>query len=660
MFKDESVEITQSIQNIKDIAKVFTDFTKTFSLPATKINNKRFKHYYNFNITSDFSFDARTKKTSTMELNNLPFKNGKLRLDGVDMKNNVPFSYRVTFFGSTVELKDFLGDDTLSSLNFGNSYTRTYAPANVRTALQLDPKTNNVIVPLISHSKRFVFDSSASRVNTAYRNLHYNASVVDGVVWNDLKYAIRVDTIVRAIEATHPISFTDDFFANANTRYYDLFMWLHRKKGDVQNPAGVNQSIVNGFTSESDLDQTKTAMLSQTILSVQGENDKYIGHTLILRTSSSTPYSASIQRNGLQVYNTGTVTGNNTITEADFDLTQGTYTIFLSVDATITFSSIAWFIDYRESNSQLFQKSYSTGSYVYTNTFDFLITQQIPEIKVIDFLTGIFKFFNLTALIDKNTNKVIVKTLDSFYASGNNIDVTEFVDPTESKVNLALPYRKINFQHEDTDTFLAKIHEQLFGKAWGQNEYTNGEKLDGGIYDVTTPFSQMKYERLLDVNGLAPTNVQYGQFTDDNEDPYLGAPLLFYPIKQPAGSTAISFVRSPTLHESINSYNVASNSVSLNPATSIESMNFFAETNEYTGTDDFTETLFETYYKNYIISAFKSNKRLTKVKLRLPLRILLTFTLADRFIISGNSYKINSITTDLETGISKAELLNDL
>ena len=48
LFKDESVSITQSIQNIRDIKKIFTEFTKTFSIPASKVNNKIFKHYYNF------------------------------------------------------------------------------------------------------------------------------------------------------------------------------------------------------------------------------------------------------------------------------------------------------------------------------------------------------------------------------------------------------------------------------------------------------------------------------------------------------------------------------------------------------------------------------------------------------------------------------------
>ena len=43
LFKDETVSLTQSIQNVKDISKIFTEFSKTFSLPASKVNNKIFR-----------------------------------------------------------------------------------------------------------------------------------------------------------------------------------------------------------------------------------------------------------------------------------------------------------------------------------------------------------------------------------------------------------------------------------------------------------------------------------------------------------------------------------------------------------------------------------------------------------------------------------------
>ena len=40
LFKDEQVSFNQSIQNIKDPAKIFTEFTQTFTVPASKTNNK--------------------------------------------------------------------------------------------------------------------------------------------------------------------------------------------------------------------------------------------------------------------------------------------------------------------------------------------------------------------------------------------------------------------------------------------------------------------------------------------------------------------------------------------------------------------------------------------------------------------------------------------
>ena len=49
-FKDETVSLTQTIQNVKDLGSIFTDFSKGFTLPATKINNSVFEHYYKLDI----------------------------------------------------------------------------------------------------------------------------------------------------------------------------------------------------------------------------------------------------------------------------------------------------------------------------------------------------------------------------------------------------------------------------------------------------------------------------------------------------------------------------------------------------------------------------------------------------------------------------------
>ena len=98
----------------------------------------------------------------------------------------------------------------------------------------------------------------------------------------------------------------------------------------------------------------------------------------------------------------------------------------------------------------------------------------------------------------------------------------------------------------------------------------------------------------------------------------------------------------------------------MSSSTSKYNINFNNEKNEYTNGNDFTNTLFEAYYKDYISDVFDISNRLTKVTAYLPLRILLNYTLADRFYINGKSYKINTIKTNMLTGKSDLELLNDI
>ena len=79
-------------------------------------------------------------------------------------------------------------------------------------------------------------------------------------------------------------------------------------------------------------------------------------------------------------------------------------------------------------------------------------------------------------------------------------------------------------------------------------------------------------------------------------------------------------------------------------------------TNEYTGTTEFTNTLFEVYYKDYIENVFKKSARIIKVEAYLPQSIIMNYTLADKLIINNRNYRINSLTINLNTRKSSIEL----
>ena len=660
MFSDESVTITQSIQNVKDISKIFTDFSKTFSLPASNTNNKIFKHYYNFDITG--GFDARKKKSAKIELNNLPFKDGKIKLEGVDLNNNKPHTYKITFFGSTVELKDILGEEKLQSLDL-SANDKEYSANEVRSFLQADAATNDLIVPLITHTQR-LFYSNANEQG----NLTYNASQIKGVEWKDLKFALRVDTIVQAITAKHPeLVFSNDFFVSTNVPYYNLFMWMHRKKGAVENLTGVNQAIVDGWlTTIGAPDLTLTKMTTVSTLQVTGVPSKYRVFTLNLTTASADTYSVSIQRDGLEIDRQNNVVGNVMLNQ--FTVEQGDYTVLIESPTDITFSQIEWDVEYRPSASQIYTSNYPTGVFNFISLFEFNMSQQIPEMKTIDFISGLFKMFNLTAYVDKVTKNIVVKTLDSYYAAGVSHEITKYVDVSKSTIDVALPYREINFQYESVKTLIAAKFSQITGKDWAKSSYDGGENLDGSIYNVKLPFEHLQYERLRDAADNL-TSTQYGFFVDKYKEepnienlgePYIGKPLLFYPITQ-TSATPISFVFQKDVSvQSLTTYNIPSNSVALSSVTSKANINFHNETNEYSFSNYFTDTLFNVYYSKSISDVFNESNRISKVTAYLPLGLTIKLNLNDTLTISGRNYKINSIVTNFKTGQSKLELLNQL
>jgi hypothetical protein len=46
LFNDEKISVVSSIQNFNNLGSLFTDYSQTFTVPASKHNNEIFKHWY--------------------------------------------------------------------------------------------------------------------------------------------------------------------------------------------------------------------------------------------------------------------------------------------------------------------------------------------------------------------------------------------------------------------------------------------------------------------------------------------------------------------------------------------------------------------------------------------------------------------------------------
>ncbi len=718
LFKDESVSFTQTLQNVKDISKIFTEFTKTFAVPASKVNNKIFTHYYNFDI--DDTFDARSKVPSKLELNDLPFKEGMLKLDGVKLKNNVPHTYNITFFGNTVNLKDILGSTQLSALQYPQSLNQIYDFVNVLKGMQNAQESGNIIVPLITHTNRLIYDSNYTPPTQLPENTNnIKPHSHNGVEFTQFKYAIKVQEILDAIQAEEfvggqRITFSNDFFNDAtNEKFNNLFMWLHRKKGDVEAPT----QILQNFTQVTELGTTVCVPTTNCQPSVANSTNGIVSTTAtspysisflslnVVPPNTTDAYTVKVIRNGSIVVGEKTGSGNQQLILVPWN--NSTYSVQIASSTNMAFApssitmTVSWTTGTIGGSGNNGQMIFSNALTFSTTAFkEFNIQEQMPKMTIIEFLTGLFKMFNLTAYVD-NTGTIVVRTLDSYYDSGTGnqyikrviadggtvesvecvefsnivsepINIDKYLDTTKSAVNVALPFSSVEFKYKGLGTFLAKQFEQLNNTQWGSLQYTlNGDIFDAPSkpYNLEVPFEHMQYERLYDVQGGTATTVQWGYFVDDNQEPYFGSPLLFYPIRQVNGTQiAIKYTESDGTENitTIDDYFIPSNALTLSSSASKENIHFGNEINEYqaneTGVDslDFTDTLFYTDYRKYISDVFNNRRRLTKVTAYLPMKIYYNLQLNNLIQIGQNNYKINSLTTNLTTGKTDFELLNDV
>jgi len=119
MFDDQRITFINNLKDIRDIKKVFTDFTRQFRIPASKTNNIMLKHYDNWEV--DNGYDGRVRGEAALKINGGDYRKGNISMKGVDMRHGRAFAYRMVFFGKMVTLNELIGDDELSVLGEGTT-----------------------------------------------------------------------------------------------------------------------------------------------------------------------------------------------------------------------------------------------------------------------------------------------------------------------------------------------------------------------------------------------------------------------------------------------------------------------------------------------------------------------------------------------------------
>jgi hypothetical protein len=691
LFDDEEISINLSVQNVQDISKVFTDFTQSFTIPASPRNNEILQHYYNANITSSVittetagnpvwnaigitwntfntvwnagatttsvanTFDGRFRQPAQIEINSIPFRSGVIEVEGVQLKGTEPYAYTLTFYGDLVTLSDLFGEDYLYDLNF-SAYDHQYSDTAVLARATTDTFAP-LFYPLMSPVKNWIYDSNNANHDDTNIAFH-NANEEHGIHYYELKPALKVTAILDAIEAKYGITFTGSFLAA--TPFIDLSLWLHRFEGylfaggnDIQYQL-INFNRTTGGGTEFNL-TTETWNVVDT--------DFYQLEVTI--TNVTAAYEIGLFTNGVlvsSVFSDSHAASSVTHTFIGLGFNAGdAVQLFIRPSTSVSFN-------YRVDDYEAIDATTSTKRFevdqtaTATYTFSLVVSDLMPEIKVKDFLAGILRMYNM--VIVPSGTSFLLQPLDDWYAAGATNDLQDYIDITEYDVNRPALYREIEYKYQETEQILGFQYERLYGEGFGnlRTFFT----FDGEQFLVEVPFECPLFERLTDQDTSALTNVLvYKSITSEaNEDgtfnPYLGAPILFYGYFDDYNLTPnpVAFVNSDnTTSEEITVAWYANTSNRYDSAGASHSICFGVENDPY-HLQTVNQSLYNTEWVDYITDLYNRTRRIYSVEAVLPLGKMATLEMNDTIIWNNNKYVINNVQLNLTTGRATFELLN--
>lgn len=648
-FEQESIEINMTVQNVKDISKVFGDFSNSFTLPASPNNNAIFKHYYNVDVSG--GFDANTRTSAFIEINNNFFKSGVIELEGVQLKNMQPYAYKVSFYSLTTSLKDKFGEDTLNDLDL-SAYDHTYNDTNIVTGLNgyVSGTSSSIIYPLISPVANWYYNSSGSDHSPA--NIYYHSGHPEhGVFYYDLKPAIKLQKVIDAIESKYSITFNSDFFDSAD--FGKLFMWCHRRAGYMFKDQAVGATaelieLVSGGGTPFDDTLHRFPVTASA-------NPALIAYTCT--ATASTNYRVDVFINGERFSykeHTGNVLNSYvylpTLVAGDYvDMRLAPSGDGGAVTVGVTAN---WYADTGATNLLA-----ATGiATAMTTAGRVTVSEQMPEQKVVDFFSSLLKTFNLV-IVPTSSTAYDVEPLDDWYAEGTTRDINSYVDIADVNLNRPSLYKRISFAYNETEAILGEQYR--LSNDVGYGDLRADFDFDGDEFEVELDFDHMLFERLSNQNGGALTTIGVGKSITREIEPYIGAPLIFYVAGQIRGTDQFAYINMSDTESAKTDFHLVSN-VNSDVATSVtKTLNFGTEVDPYL-LQAFDQGLYKTYWEDYITDLYDVQRRLFRFSAQLPIRVMLDLKVNDKLTIMERNYIINAVKLNLSTGAAQLELLNDV
>ena len=662
LYENEPINLSYQFSNLQEINASASSFSQTFRVPLTKKNQEYFGAVNEFGLIT--TWDPKTKASAELTSSTIPIMRGFIQVKGVYVQKGKYADVEIVFFGETANLSRDIGDGMLSDLDYNLDHALT---------------DTNII-----NSWAGTLESGHVRYGVVDRGQNWSGTstfVNPQLLRSDVTPFYRVSKVFNTIMTEAGYTYDSNFF-NAQTGFEsidDLYL--------LGNPGG-QTTVVNEFT-ESQLFHVGLS----TNLSITGNV-----FTVIPFVESGNFYDPSnhvasgvftAPNDGLYTFQSQfslvTASSNHTLKLAFFkngveqqtivDAALSSWvpgfgvTAFLSiflnatdtVDIRYKFSTASDTATLLGSGSltlptcsfELYNVEFAAGEVV--------AEQNMPEIKQIDFVSGLQKMFNLVFIPDRNNSKHLsIEPFNEYMASGASKDWTNKIDLSKDiqiQPTTDLQARRYDWTYSPGKDLVNDIVQSNADRTYGRYRVDDpGNDFASGNKEIKTPFAPFVASLIPETGWI----VHRMLLNTDNEEKTLQNPkprIAFWNGLVDSAYWNFGNAGVQTQFPTFTGYSTSPNALEVDD----ESLLYGTERPFYHVTGTPLNNLYYKYWRPFVNELYSSDARKLTAFFRLTRSELATFEFSDKIYLKDTYWRILSISYDATSeGLVKVEMLKVL
>lgn len=493
---DFPLALSMSVSDLRDITKRSGTYSKTFSVPASKNNNKVLNYLYNANIDQT---ETLRGQISVIKVKGIPLFRGLLRIKR-SMQAGNPKKYELEFVGDNLEWVDYLKEHSIRDLRYDHP--------EITTNRLMDGNIDNTDVPFGNGESMLCAKAIEASWNGDYdAGWDYVYSLKHYGQWKDPGGVVQVEEmrpdiyIIAILEKAFKqagYSIDSNFFRSSEFRRLVLpfvgkgftikesnkepFGWavqnssevpVNRYIGALAFDTDVNDPLSLVTTKQvTNISTRPTATVFKVAVSGKYEI-RFIGSVKFFQANS--PLNSSFNVYCLNTSSTVQPTTSNDPGDLSWVSSTTAYNQFETLNLSFEKELIAGveYAFYSINSTQL--ESVMRGALLTCKLVDeyleqpflantvFRLHEELPDLKLIDLLSDLVNLFDLYISTDTQSKKVTIEPRDAFYKGRDEtIDWSEKLDVSKDiNIQFLNSYkRNLQFAYkDDSKDSLAKSYK---------------------------------------------------------------------------------------------------------------------------------------------------------------------------------------------------------